>query len=116
MQPRHSRWVRAHAIHAYRKLPARRSGGPHRRRRRDALASGMSDQPPHVEIPLDRLKDDLITAIVDDFVLREGTDYGHAEISLESKRRQVRAQLRDGSAALMFDPQTETCTIVLRAP
>jgi uncharacterized protein len=76
--------------------------------------SEHSDEPAGVEIPLDRLTDELITALVDDFVLREGTDYGHADIALETKRHQVRAQLRAGTAAIVFDPSTETCTIVRR--
>jgi uncharacterized protein len=72
------------------------------------------DEDSGVEIPLDRLGDEVVTAIIDDFVLREGTDYGHADIDLETKRRQVRAQLRAGTAVIMFDPATETCTIVRR--
>lgn len=67
-----------------------------------------------VEIPLERLSEDLLTALIDDFVLREGTDYGHEDITLETKRRQVREQLRTGTAAIMFDPGTETCTILRR--
>ena len=78
--------------------------------------SGMSDDAAALEIPLDRLSEALITALIDDFVLREGTDYGHADIALETKRRQVRDQLRAGTAAIMFDPATETCTIVRRQP
>jgi uncharacterized protein len=73
----------------------------------------MDDVPP-VEIPIERLRDDLLTALIDDFVLREGTDYGHEDISLETKRRQVREQLRAGTATIVFDPSTETCTILRR--
>jgi hypothetical protein len=47
-------------------------------------------------------------------VLREGTDYGHADIDIDTKRRQVRAQLESGHAVITFDPDTETCTIVRR--
>ncbi len=68
----------------------------------------------HVEIPLDRLREDVLIAIIDDFVLREGTDYGHADIDLDTKRRQVRAQLEAGTAVIVFDPDTETCTILRR--
>ena len=68
----------------------------------------------HVEIPLSRLDDDTLIAIVDDFVLREGTDYGHADVSLELKRSQVMAQLQAGIAVVVFDPATESCTIIRR--
>lgn len=52
--------------------------------------------------------------IVDDFVLREGTDYGELEWSLSQKRAQVLAQLDSGVAEIWFDPQTETVTLRLR--
>lgn len=67
-----------------------------------------------VEIPLERLGDELVVALIDHFVLREGTDYGHANVDLETKRRQVRAQLEAGKAVIVFDPDTESCTIVRR--
>lgn len=72
------------------------------------------DETVPVEIPIERLGDELLTALIDDFVLREGTDYGHEDISLETKRGQIRAQLRAGTAAIMFDPSSETCTILRR--
>jgi uncharacterized protein len=72
------------------------------------------DEAPCVEVPVSRLSDELVTALIDDFVLREGTDYGHQEITLAAKRAQVRAQLHAGTAAILFEPSTETCTIVRR--
>jgi len=44
-------------------------------------------------------------------VLREGTDYGAREHSLEQKVAQVRAQLEHGRARILFDPETNTVTI-----
>lgn len=67
-----------------------------------------------VEIPLERLREEVLVAIIDDFVLREGTDYGHADIDIDTKRRQVRAQLEAGDAVITFDPDTESCTIIVR--
>jgi uncharacterized protein YheU (UPF0270 family) len=68
-----------------------------------------------VEIPIDALSADALTGVIDDYVLREGTNYGSIEVSLETKRAQVLAQLRSGAAIVIFDPVTETCTIALRA-
>lgn len=72
-----------------------------------------TDQPA-IEIPLDALSLEALQGVIDDFVLREGTDYGPAEYTLERKRAQVLDQLKSGRARLMFDPSTETCTIDLR--
>lgn len=44
-------------------------------------------------------------------MLREGTDYGEREHSLEQKVAQVRAQLERGQARILFDPESNTVTI-----
>jgi uncharacterized protein YheU (UPF0270 family) len=67
-----------------------------------------------VEIPVEQLSADALRGVIDDFVLREGTDYGLVEVSLERKREQVLAQLKSGKARVLFDPRTETCTISLQ--
>ena len=46
-------------------------------------------------------------------MLREGTDYGEREHSLEQKVAQVRAQLERGQARILFDPESNTVTLVL---
>ena len=47
------------------------------------------------------------------FVLREGTDYGVHETSLEDKVAQVLIQLRRGEADITFDPATESVNVVV---
>ena len=49
--------------------------------------------------------------MIESFVLREGTDYGEREHSLEQKVAQVRAQLERGLAHILFDPESNTATI-----
>jgi hypothetical protein len=71
----------------------------------------MSDP---IEIPAERLTPDALASVIDDYVLREGTDYGHSDVPIESKRDRVRAELAAGTAVITFDPETETCTIVSR--
>jgi uncharacterized protein YheU (UPF0270 family) len=65
-----------------------------------------------VEIPFHALSPSALEGVIDDFVLREGTEYGAADVSLDRKREQVLAQLRAGTAVILFDESTETCTIV----
>jgi uncharacterized protein YheU (UPF0270 family) len=67
-----------------------------------------------VEIPVDQLSPEALLGVIDDYVLREGTEYGSSDVTLERKREQVLAQLRAGHARVVFDAETETCTIVLR--
>ena len=45
-----------------------------------------------IEIPPDRLSADALLGVIDEFITREGTDYGHEETSAEAKRAQVRAR------------------------
>ena len=64
-----------------------------------------------VEIPADALSASALRGVIESFVLREGTDYGDHEFSLEQKVAQVRAQIARGEARVMFDPQSESVTI-----
>ncbi len=67
-----------------------------------------------VEIPLERLSAAALRGLIEEFVSREGTDYGHLTPTLEEKVAQVLEQVRRGEAAILFDPETETTTLVLR--
>lgn len=67
----------------------------------------------YVEIPYQELKDDVLEGIIKEFVLREGTDYGSGEYSLEQKVVEVKNQLKSGKARVIFDPKEESCNIVM---
>lgn len=67
-----------------------------------------------VEIPWERLSPDALQRVIELFVLREGTDYGRHEFSLDQKVSQVRRQLETGKAVLTYDPQLESCSIILK--
>ena len=67
-----------------------------------------------VAVPYAELAPDLLHAVVESYVLREGTDYGEREYSLEDKVTHVIRQLERGEAHIVFDPQTETVSIVKR--
>jgi len=64
-----------------------------------------------VEIPYGELTAEALRGVIESFVLREGTDYGQRECSLEQKVAQVRAQIERGMARILFDPQTSTVTV-----
>jgi uncharacterized protein YheU (UPF0270 family) len=67
-----------------------------------------------VEVPYGELPADLLNAVIESFVLREGTDYGEKELSLEDKVARVIRQLKKGDAKIIFDPETESVTIGVR--
>ncbi|HVS77377.1 MAG TPA: YheU family protein [Steroidobacteraceae bacterium] len=62
-------------------------------------------------VPHGALSADALRGVIESFVLREGTDYGELEHSLEAKVAQVRAQLERGQARILFDPESNTVTL-----
>ncbi len=65
-----------------------------------------------LNIPWQELSDDALHGIIEEFVTREGTEYGAAEVSLDTKYLQVRQQLERGEAVITFDESTQTCSIL----
>lgn len=65
-----------------------------------------------VEVPYTALSPDALRGLVESFVLREGTDYGAREFSHEDKVTQVMAQVQRGEARILFDPETESVTLL----
>ena len=69
------------------------------------------EQPP-VEIPKASLSRDALRGVIENFILREGTDYGVAEVSYDAKAEQIERQLDRGHIKIVFDPNTETVTLM----
>ncbi|MEE4361355.1 MAG: YheU family protein [Pseudomonadales bacterium] len=67
-----------------------------------------------MEIPPSLLAPATLRAVIEEFVTREGTDYGGPVLSLDEKVAQVEAQLARGEVRLLFDPDTETVTLAPR--
>ena len=65
-----------------------------------------------VEVPHTALDEDLLRAVIESFVLREGTDYGERELSLDDKVRRVVRLLERGDARIVFDPRTDSVDVV----
>ncbi len=75
------------------------------------LVGGAEPQEP-IAVPYAELSADALLGVIKSFVLREGTDYGEHEVTLERKMAQVRAQLESGDAQILFDPSSATANIV----
>lgn len=67
-----------------------------------------------IEVPYEALSAEALRGVVESFVLREGTDYGEREVSLDAKVSQVMRRLECGEARLVFDPRTSTVNVVAR--
>ena len=68
---------------------------------------------PPVSVPHNELPAETLYKLIESFVLREGTDYGEREVTLDTKVAQVRRQLDRGDIEIMFDPNTESVNIVV---
>jgi uncharacterized protein YheU (UPF0270 family) len=66
---------------------------------------------PHAQLPAQTLR-----ALIEAFVLREGTDYGAREFTLEEKVAHVLAQLERGAAQVIFETESQSVDIVLLPP
>src|SRR3954469_22792444 len=66
-----------------------------------------------IRVATDDLEPDTLRAVIESFVLREGTDYGEHETSLETKVAQVLVQLQRGEAHITFDPTTQSVNVVV---
>jgi uncharacterized protein YheU (UPF0270 family) len=65
-----------------------------------------------IEIPHTELSADALRGVAESFVLREGTDYGEKDFSLDQKVAHVIRQLERGEAQILFDPNSESLDIV----
>jgi uncharacterized protein YheU (UPF0270 family) len=62
-------------------------------------------------IPHRMLNPEALQGVIEAFITREGTDYGLHEVPLATKVRQVRHQRDAGTAVIVYDEATDSCTI-----
>ena len=65
------------------------------------------------KIPVNKLSSEALRGVIAEFISRSGTNYGETEVPWETKLRQVKCKLENGSAVLIFDDETETTNIFL---
>jgi uncharacterized protein YheU (UPF0270 family) len=65
-----------------------------------------------IEIQPGQLAKETLQAIIEEFIMREGTDYGMHEVSLDVKVEQLKRQLASGQVVIMFDSVSESCTLM----
>jgi len=65
-----------------------------------------------MEISYKLLTEEALAGLIEEFVTREGTDYGHSSFNLDQKAAHVRRQLESGRAVIDYDEAEMTCSIV----
>ncbi|MDR0806392.1 MAG: YheU family protein [Enterobacteriaceae bacterium] len=65
-------------------------------------------------IPYQELAPETLDSIIESFVLREGTDYGEQEKTLQQKVDDIKRQLKSGKLVLIWSELHETINIMLK--
>ncbi len=65
-------------------------------------------------IPPEQLSEDALQGVLEEYIGREGTDYGMLELSLKDKVARLRPQVMRGDVLIIFDEFLETLTLVRR--
>jgi uncharacterized protein YheU (UPF0270 family) len=63
-------------------------------------------------IPHRELSPDTLVALLEEFVTREGTEYGEYAVTTASKVEEVRRQLESGRACIVYDPEQTSLSVV----
>lgn len=64
-----------------------------------------------MRIPHTSLSSATLRSLIEEFVTREGTEYGDVDVSLDNKVDAVIAQLVARTAVIVYDEDSESCTI-----
>jgi uncharacterized protein YheU (UPF0270 family) len=65
-------------------------------------------------IPYNELPAATLQALIEDFVTRDGTDYGQDEMSMSEKAGHLMALLKTGELLITYNEDTESCGLVTR--
>lgn len=76
----------------------------------------MTEDETGVVVPWEQLSETALRGVIEEFVTREGTEYGFDEVDLETKVAQVRRQLERGEVVVVFDAKSESVGLVPSRP
>ncbi|PUA27067.1 MAG: hypothetical protein B0W54_19750 [Cellvibrio sp. 79] len=65
-------------------------------------------------IPYKQLSSDALQGLIEEFITREGTDYGEEEIPLSVKVEQIKQLLKRQEIVVVFDTTSESVSILPR--
>lgn len=67
-----------------------------------------------LEIPYEQLREETLKSMIQEFVSRDGADWGDPGGSLKEKVAQVLRQLKTGKVIVVFDQKTQTANLVTK--
>jgi len=65
-------------------------------------------------IPYGELSEEALQALVEDFVTRDGTDYGWEEMSMQEKAAHLITLLKSGKLLISYNEESRSCGLVTR--
>jgi len=65
-------------------------------------------------IPYTELSEDALAALIEDFVTRDGTDYGWDEMSRQEKTTHLLTLLKTGEQLISYNEATESCGLLAK--
>ena len=74
----------------------------------------MDPEAGFVDIDYRTLSAEALRGLIEEFITRQGTDYGAREVTLDDKVQDVERQLKSGDARVVFDTVDECANIVPR--
>lgn len=72
----------------------------------------MSESQDYTLVPYEQLSADALQGVIEEFINREGTDYGLIEASLQDKCDQVLAQIKKGLVVIVFDHDSQSVSVM----
>jgi len=61
-----------------------------------------------------QLTQESLLGIIDNFILREGTDYGMHEATHVQKRESLMTKISEGEVLIVFDTESESVTLLVQ--
>lgn len=65
-----------------------------------------------MKIPYQQLDQTTLNNLIEQYILREGTDYGEVEFSLQEKTLQITQQIKNEDIYIMYSELNESVTLV----
>jgi uncharacterized protein len=66
-------------------------------------------------IPYQSLAPDLLRAVLEEYISREGTDYGEYELTLAEKVELLMPKIKSGEVLIVFDQASESVQLLPKA-
>lgn len=63
-------------------------------------------------VPHQQISPSALQGLIEEYITRDGTDYGAQEFSLEQKVQQVQQQIERGEVVVVFDAATESVSLL----